>query len=502
MAATHAVAAPATVVRLVRRTGGPAARAAMNQPTWQRLSTGDLMTLWAQTPTTPMNIAMVGLLAPAGLLDGPGMPRLSALRSAIADRLDRASMLRRRIQPTRLGQGPPIWVDDPAFDISRHVDAAHLSGADLGQLLSWAATRAATPLPDGHPPWRLTFVTGLDTGEVGMLLVLHHAIADGVTGAALATALLDSDPGERSGRTAWAPAPGPTGPTLAREAAATRLRALARLVSGPRHTTGLRRDLHATRAALARRAPDLRLPVPQNTERQAVALSWPLAEVREAAHRHQVTINELMLAAVAAGMRSLLADRGLRVADLGLRVSVPVAAPPGTRNAGGTLPMVLSLPVDDPDPESALRRVHAVSREAKAGRDRAYPGPAHSALVPRCLVHLAIRWLRGHSASRINLYLTNVPGPAHPLWLCGARLHTAYPIAPIAAGVPIAAAALSYHDTLCLTINTAPDLDLHPFLDGARQALARLTAAVTQVPTAAGTAATLTSGGTGTGGPS
>jgi WS/DGAT/MGAT family acyltransferase len=445
----------------------------MNASGWQRLSTGDLMTLWAQTAATPMNIAMLGLLPAAPLLDRHGTLRLADLRMAVADRLDRVPALRRRIRRTRLGQGRPVWVDDAAFQVTRHVEEVRLPGIDPDRLLSWSATRAATALDPHHPMWRLTFVTG----EVGMLLVLHHAIADGAIGVALATALLDATPTDRPAPTTWVPVPSPAGGALLRDAAAGWWRTLVRPVTGPRAVSGLRRDLRVARTALAQRAPRLPLPAARTGQRRAVALRWPLAAVREAAHHHGVTINELMLAAVAAGMRGLLYERGAPVAGLALRVSVPVAAPAGSRNAGGTLPMMLTLPIGDPDPASTLRHVHEISRQAKANRDRSYPGPAQTALLPLFAVRLGVGWLRRRGGGRINLYLTNVPGPAHPLWLCGARLHTAYPIAPLAAGVPIAAAVLSYDDTLCLTVNADRRLDLRPFAAGAGHAMQRLVTA-------------------------
>jgi len=445
-------------------------------PSWQRLSTGDLMTLWAQTPAAPMNIAVLGLLPAAPLLDGAGALRLGALRSAVADRLDRTPALRRRIRHARFGEGRPIWVDDTAFDVARHVDGIDLPGTDPERLLSWAATEAARGLPPDRPMWRLTFVTGLDTGEVAVLLVVHHAIADGMTGVALATALFDAAPGERPPPTTWTAAPPPTARALAADAAACRLRALARLVHGSHGRTGLARDLRATRTALAEPAPALDLPVPDGGGRRAVASSWPLHVVRDAAHRHEATVNDVMLTAAAAGMRGLLLARQVPVAGLALRVSVPVAAPPGTRNAGGTLPLVLTLPVGDEDPASVLRRVNRDSRRAKAGRDRNYAGPAHSPLFPLFAVRLGIRWLRRHGKERINLYVTNVPGPRRPLWLCGARLRAVYPLAPVMAGVPIAVAVLSYDDSLCLTVNADPRLDLRPFTDAANRAVERLTA--------------------------
>jgi diacylglycerol O-acyltransferase / wax synthase len=110
-----------------------------------------------------------------------------------------------------------------------------------------------------------------------------------------------------------------------------------------------------------------------------------------------------------------------------------------------------------------LARISATTRAAKAGRDRRYQGLLASPLLPTTLLRLAVAWLAGHGGSRVNLYVTNVPGPPQPLWLRGARLHTAVPIAPLVAGVPLAVAALSYAGELVVSIQVdgaVDDLDV------------------------------------------
>jgi diacylglycerol O-acyltransferase / wax synthase len=85
-----------------------------------------------------------------------------------------------------------------------------------------------------------------------------------------------------------------------------------------------------------------------------------------------------------------------------------------------------------------------------------------SPLLPTSLLRLGIRWLRRHGGRKVNLYVTNVPGPPRPLWLAGARLRTAAPIAPLVAGVPVAVAALSYAGELVISIqadDAMADLD-------------------------------------------
>jgi diacylglycerol O-acyltransferase len=79
-----------------------------------------------------------------------------------------------------------------------------------------------------------------------------------------------------------------------------------------------------------------------------------------------------------------------------------------------------------------------------------------------------------HSATRINLYVTNVPGPEPVLWFAGARLRVAYPLPPLIAGVPLAVGVLSYAGTLALTVTAAPGVPVATMTAGARAAPASL----------------------------
>ena len=61
--------------------------------------------------------------------------------------------------------------------------------------------------------------------------------------------------------------------------------------------------------------------------------------------------------------------------------------------------------------------------------------------------------MRRTAHRHINLFVTNVPGPARPLWLAGARMLDAVPVAPLTADVPVGVAALSYAGTLAVSVN-------------------------------------------------
>jgi diacylglycerol O-acyltransferase / wax synthase len=73
--------------------------------------------------------------------------------------------------------------------------------------------------------------------------------------------------------------------------------------------------------------------------------------------------------------------------------------------------------------------------------------------LPTPVARAAVRWMRSAAGRRINLFVTNVPGPAQHLWLAGARLKEAVPVAPLVRGVPLGIAALSYAGTLHVSVN-------------------------------------------------
>jgi hypothetical protein len=123
-------------------------------------------------------------------------------------------MLLRTLRPTRLGQGTPAWIDALDFDIADHVILAPADHplADENDFLSWCARRSLTPLERTRPLWRLDIIPGLPEGRTGVLLVLHHVVADGLRGVALVTSLLDPIPQAHTDGATWRPRPGPHKP--------------------------------------------------------------------------------------------------------------------------------------------------------------------------------------------------------------------------------------------------------------------------------------------------
>ena len=204
------------------------------------------------------------------------------------------------------------------------------------------------------------------------------------------------------------------------------------------------------RCVLSRMRPDGRAPAtsltgPIGDRRHLAVVRYPTAELRRAAHAHGCTINDLLIAAVTAGLRDLLNQRGENQDSLELLASVPVGAREG--HEGGMF--IARLPVGVPDADERLR---IISQATAKGKNRPDQGVAGIVMLPASLARLGVAWARRAAASHINLYVTNVPGPPSALYFADARLLQAVPLAPLVAGVRLSVTALSYDGQFAVSL--------------------------------------------------
>ena len=301
--------------------------------------------------------------------------------------------------------------------------------------MGWCAHRSVIPLDHTRPLWRMDVVPGLPGGRAAVLVVLHHVVADGLRGVAMIAALLDPAPdamlpgvasdAEDGATCWWRPEP----PPAAMELVTDNVRDLADRIRRIRPATMPQRlrTLQAVSREQARHAPPTLLTGPIGPGRKLLILRQSLEELRAQARRNRCTINDLLLAAVTTGLREMLGERGECPDGLVLRASVPVGARNG--NPGGMI--VVSLPVGTPDPAQRLGVIRA-----ETARRRLHPdeGIAGIVAMPASLARLGVAWARYAAPSHINLYVTNVPGPPGSLYLAGARLLEAIPVALLVRG--------------------------------------------------------------------
>ena len=194
-------------------------------------------------------------------------------------------------------------------------------------------------------------------------------------------------------------------------------------------------------------APESALNVPIGPHRRFEMLELPLAKLKAVrAKRRGTTVNDILLATVAGGLRSWLTARG-RPPTADLRVLVPVSM--RTRKERGTYGNQVSavfcpLPLTEPDPVERLRKLHEEMMVVKKS-GAAVGAHALSRLGDFAPPQLLAQAARLQAVSRMfNLVVTNVPGPQFPLYLLGKRMLHCFPQVPLAAQQALGIALLSY----------------------------------------------------------
>ncbi len=440
----------------------------------ERLTASDLFMLWADDFGWSQDIGVLAILDGARLLDGDGRVRIEAVRRAIEPRLPLIPRFRQLLYRPRRGLGWPLWVDAPAFDLADHVQVFPLAApGDQAQLLQACAQLYGRRLDRSRPLWEATFLPGLPAQQAGLFLRAHHTIADGVAGMAAFGALLDlAADAPTPVAPPWTPTPIPSAGELLRDNLRRRLRRLGRGLSGLAHPSRRRRGAPAGwREFFAERAPRTSLNRPIGADRRLAVVRSRLEVVKQIAHAHHAKVNDVVLAAVAGGLRQLLEGRGEDVQELVLRVMVPISLhheQPGQARGNQDGIMLVPLALGEPDP---VRRLDLIAADTAARKRKAHPQVTNGLFGFVAVQRASYRHLPRQRS--VNLSVTNVPGPPVPLYLAGARLLELFPMAPVQGNVTLTVGVLSYAGQLNLTAiadrDTCPDVEV--FAQGVRSAI-------------------------------
>jgi WS/DGAT/MGAT family acyltransferase len=210
------------------------------------------------------------------------------------------------------------------------------------------------------------------------------------------------------------------------------------LVRHPRRTTAVAAEgLRAVRSLgdwVRAAAPRTALNPPISPARHLARLRRPLADLREIRRRHGATVNDVVLAASAGGMRQYLELRG--DFPVPLKTMVPVNVRDrhvGRDELGNRISFVfVDLPCDEADARRRLRDVQfqVGARKAAGDPEGACRLLAAVGYAPR-LARSAVARLVA-SPRTFNLTVSNIPGPRDPLYMLGCELEEVFPVVPIA----------------------------------------------------------------------
>jgi diacylglycerol O-acyltransferase / wax synthase len=156
----------------------------------RQLTALDALFLAGENARTQGHVSSLGVYDP---VTASGRPLDAALvRELVTDRMHLLPPFRWRLAGVPFGLDHPYWVDDGIFDVDHHVcDIVLPSPGDERQLAEQVAHLIASHLDRARPLWEMYVIHGLHDGAVAVLTKMHHAAVDGVSGAEVMRFLLD-----------------------------------------------------------------------------------------------------------------------------------------------------------------------------------------------------------------------------------------------------------------------------------------------------------------------
>lgn len=395
----------------------------------ERLSAADVSNLAFDTPDQANVIVIAGVLSPGGPVGADGAVDFDAIRTAIAEAVPTAPRLNQRVAANGRGF---VWETVPV-ELDRHVRMTDPADGSAG-LEALCARLMTTPLPRDRPLWELLIVPGVAPARAGMVLRIHHAMADGTAAARLVEQLL-----RPLDAVASADVVGPGAPRT-RQQLGLRER-----------TRSIASGWERTFAMFRQRVPRTVLLGPISSRRAVAFTETPLAPIAVGAATVDATVNDALLAAVASATEAALRERGEPVPPT-LPVSVPVALAERGSSGNATGVMLVPLPPGDPDTARRLRRIAELTRPRKAdARERGTHELTRSRLGARLIMFL------GRHQRLIIGFVSNVRGPSEPLDLAGAPIEHAWALAGMGGNVRLGVAALTYGGRLSCAVQCHPD---------------------------------------------
>lgn len=389
----------------------------------ERLTAADASNVMIDAEDQVNVFLMAGLLGRGGFVGADGSADLARLRAFIATRLDDDPGLQRFNQ--RVGTSGRRLVWEPSRpDLTWHVRQAEPVSGSEG-LAGLCAALMTTMMPSDRPGWELLVVPGASPEGTGIVLRVHHAIADGVATVALVRRLFDS------------PDRPAAEPSATRRPAAVRQPPWRRLALSVSRLTAMFRTTVPATALLG----------PISRHHGVAFVEVDLARLAHGAKTAGGTVNDALLAAVNAATMAALRGLGEPLPPT-LPASVPVALPDRGNSGNAVGVMLVPLPIDDLEPSNRVARIAKLTMAAKdEARSQGSYELTRTRWGSRLLAHLARR------QRFVALFVSSVRGPAEPLLLAGAPLAHAWPVTQIQGNVRLGVSGFSYAGRLSCTVH-------------------------------------------------
>ena len=416
----------------------------------------------------------------------PGITH-AALTQRIEDKLLKYGRFRQKVVQDAMGAS---WVDYEHFDIGRHVVRESLeprSGQSMRDALQERAGElATTPFDPRHPLWQFHLIEHYDGGSA-MLARVHHCIGDGIALISVVMSITDGgmDPPQRKKREQpdeaheedW------LSDAVLKPLTDITIKAIGMYGSGVAKSMEvlahpqqpLLGSLDVARMGyqvVSDAAALLLMPDDSPTSlkgkpigKKIVAWSepMPLDRVKTVGKGLGCSINDVLLACVAGAIGGYLLEQGDDPSGKEIRAMVPVNLRPLEEawklgNRFGLAPLVLPIGLDNP-----VERVYAVRRRMNELKGSYQPLLAFAVLAVAGLTIKPVQdAMLGLFAKKTTAVMTNVPGPAQPLKLCGATLKQNMFWVPASGEVGLGVSILTYNGGVQFGLISDAQLCPHP----------------------------------------
>jgi diacylglycerol O-acyltransferase / wax synthase len=488
----------------------------------RQLTSLDVQFLAAEDGRTHGHVSAVSILDPS---TAPGRQlTLTEITRVFRERLHLLPPLRWRLVEVPLGLDYPYWIDDPDFDLEFHLRELHLPPpGNLDQLADQVSRIVSRPLDRSRPLWECYLIGGLEHGNVALLIKIHHAVVDGVSGAEILGMLFDTDAGGRQLPPAPPPDGDPTpgtwsllarglgGPPRQLTRAATAIpRSIEHLdtlptlrnipgvgvASGAVHRLRTRNRDGRLLQRPAGRAPRTRFNTRISPHRRIAFGTLSLPQIKAIKNACGATVNDVIVTLSTAAIRDwLISHHDLPDDPLLAMIPISVRTEAQIGTFGNRVSvMIVPLATNELDPLRRLRLTHERLRAAKE-RHQAVPADiltnANHLIPPSLFARAAGVTAAFAAAGRLsppyNVVISNVPGPSVPIYAAGARQIASYPVSVIHDAVGLNVTVFSYQDRVDFGLVADRELipDLHRITASLQNSLTELSDAAHLPPAGA-----------------
>ncbi|CDP88891.1 MULTISPECIES: wax ester/triacylglycerol synthase family O-acyltransferase [Mycolicibacterium] len=454
--------------------------------TIHRLAGIDTAFLRMEVSAQPLHSCSLAELDVSALPGGYSFEKFRAKLDAHAQLLPE---FRAKLIDSRLNFGTPAWVDDPDFDINRHVHRVEVSApGGRAELCEVAARLVAEPMDRSQPLWDITIIEGISgadpsvNGRVAALVRTHHVFADGVTSGDLWAKLYDEGPppAEGVGRFgAW------TARQIAVQGMGQAVRRPWLFVTSvlPRTVVALSRTIRRMKFGETMSswfaAPRTLFNGDIDPTREVAYVHLELKAIEAAKRKFGVKANDILTAVVSGALtRYLTAHSALP--DKDLVAGIPVSHYDPNRPARNQLtPMFCSIHTSQADP---AERVAAIAKTNTIGQQHISAIGSTlledwAQLVPtlfRNVVRFFVKTGIGKRQPPVNLTFSNVRG--FQKHILGAPIIVNYPFGPIVNQIGLNITASTLNDAVGIGLVGCPKLipDIWELAEAVPQALEEL----------------------------